>query len=593
MFIDFVTKSVRNKLLIWMLVFELVPLILLGGISYNISSSKLESELNKSNYQTIEKTALHIGTIIQRLSDFADLISKSNDLISLISNPKNTNDSAILRDKIHEMLVVKSSTFNFPVHIYVKDADDNVYSNILITSDEEQNVKRKILEEIKNDNIPVFGNSAFWVGVKENFITGYDSKRICYLTKNIIVNGENSGTIYIGVADYILSRLFNDTMFIDESQIFIFDDYKKLMFVIPETVRIDSYRESGKIKNLLDINTKPRYINFSGVNSYAAFYKTYFGWSIVMVTPISKIAEKLMDIRKATIIITIVSLLFILAFLFFANKSLIKPIVYLRNLMRMARKGDLEARSKLISKDEIGQLGEGFNKMLTDFKSMIEKAKNDEIYKKELEFKVLQSQIKPHFLYNTLNSIRWMAEMKNETELADSIVSLVKMLEYNMKGSEKLVSGSDEVEYIEEYLNLQSLRYWSKFESFIDIDKEVLNCRMLKLSLQPIIENSIVHGCLNSNKENLVIKIIGRKENECLAFHVYDNGCGICKNKIDEINNKLENREYKDKGIGLYNINNRIKMEFGDLNGIKIESTAGEGTHVCMIVPIINQKGES
>lgn len=590
MFFDFVRRSIRNKYFVLLIVFGLLPTIILGVISNYFSSKILENELNKSMYQAIEKASINIDSIIQRMSFLSDLISRNSDIIKSI-DIDGVKETTELNKKekrtINEALKSASASFNFPTHIFIVDRYLNLYSNIDIIQSEEKDIVDRI-NESSDFLIPLkYENRVHLLGMQENLLSGYDSEKIYYLAKNIIYDGKYFGTIYIGTGDYILSRMLNNIKISEESKIFVYDESENILFTIPDMYS-NAYQSEGKtIKSILKERIKPQYIKVFGEYNSVSFFTSAFNWNIIMITPTKSIRGKLKNISNVTITITILSILFILLFLILVNRNFVKPIVYLSGLMKVARKGNLEVRSDLKNLDEIGVLSEGFNKLLTDFKKMIEKAQADEIQKKELEFKVFQSQIKPHFLYNTLNSIRWMAEMNNEKKVADSIVYLVRMLEYNTKSSDKLVSISDEIQYIEEYLKLQSLRYLNKFDSSLEVSGEVYDFKILKLTLQPIIENCIMHG-LPGNKRKMLIKIIGRREDEKIIFNIEDNGIGIGTETLNQLEIKLRSNKYRNssKGIGLANVNDRIKLEFGENFGLSIMSIIGEGTVVKMTIPV-------
>jgi len=585
--LNFLKKSIRNKYFVLLMFLGLVPIIALGLISNYVSSRILETELNKSMYQTLEKASINVDSVIQRISYLSDTLLKNNDIMNSMTEyrPEEVKER---KRRINEELKNISALLNFPTHIFIVDRWSNIYSNISITNNEEKKILERIGENSEYSIPSKLESGPFWLALKNNLLSAYDSRMVYYLARNMIVSGENYGVMYIGTGDYILSRMLDNIKLSDESKIFVYDEKEKIMFYIPEKYSQGYEPEKNTVESLLKQEPKPQYLELFGTKNSVTFYKTKFNWSIVMITPVKSISQKLNSIKKVTLTLTVISVVFILVFLLLVNESFVKPIIYLSSLMKIARKGNLEIRSDLRNTDEIGILSEGFNKMLADFKKMIEKIQADELLKKELEFKVLQSQIKPHFLYNTLNSIRWMAEMNNETKVGDSIVSLVRMLEYNTKGNEKLVKVKDEVEYIKEYLNLQMLRYWNKFYVEFEINQEILDFRMLKLSLQPIVENSVLHG-LKRNKGKMLLKISGTKQEEMLIFIVADDGAGITEENLNILGKKLQGIEpvsNDSKGIGLVNVSNRIKMEFGESYGISISSEPGKGTEVRMVIPI-------
>jgi len=573
--------------------FGLLPVVILGIISSYVSSSILERELNKSAYQTLEKASINVGSILQRMSDLSDLLTQSMDTINYTKEKSLNETLANSKDKktINETLKSVSKFLNFPTHIYLIDKYTNVYSNIQITGNEEKEIFNTINTGSDYAMPSKNENRVYWLGMRKNILQGYDSNYVYYIARNIMYKDEYYGTIYIGTGDYILSRMLDNIKMTGESRIFVFDQNNQFMADTPEANNTIYQADKAVIDGLVINQEKPQLVKIlNGVNS-VTFLKTTFDWKIAMLTPLTSIRNNLRDINRGTVIITIISALFILLSLFLVDRKIVKPIIYLSNLMKIVRKGNLEIRSELKHSDEIGILSDGFNKMLVDFNKMLEKIHADEILEKELEFKVLQAQISPHFLYNTLNSIRWMAEMNNETKVGDSIVSLVRMMEYNTKGNnEKFVTLSKELQYVKEYIYLQSMRYWNRFDVSFEVDECYYDYIVLKLSLQPIIENSIIHG-LNNKKGKLFIKIACQESEGNLIIVVSDNGAGINSEVLSRLNSRLPNVKSGGEGvgIGLCNVNDRIKLEFGENYGINISSIPGEGTAVKLVFPLIKQ----
>lgn len=591
MLLEQISKSIRNKYFIFLILFGLLPIVILGIISNRISSRILETELNRSTYQTLEKASVNIGTLLQRMSDLSDFLSRSGEITEVLANRKLQPgaDPEDGRKQVNQVLKEVATFFNFPTHIFIIDSGGSVYSNISITAKEQAGIAARLKDNPDYMLPPGQENAIYWLGLRDNLLEGYDSGSMYYLGRNIVQLGEYQGTIYIGTGDYILFRTFNNIQVNEKSRIFVFDRNSGITAILPENV-YDAGLKSRFPPVVSANKDEPQYMDISGVRNSVTFYKTQFNWDIAMATPVQSIRVKLATINSFTVTITIISVFSIALFLFLINTSFVKPIIYLSNLMKIARKGNLDIRSKLKNTDEIGILSDGFNKLLEDFKKMLEKIQEEELRKKDLEFRMLQSQIKPHFLYNTLNSIRWMAEMNHETKVGDSIVSLVRMLEYNTRNNERLVTVGDEIRYITEYLDLQRLRYWNRFEVRIGVAEDILACRIPKLTLQPIVENCLLHG-LDTAKGKLLIAVEGNRTEGIVSLTVSDNGKGIGQETLQELTLRLkEHNETSAAGIGLSNVNQRIWLEYGADFGISISSIPSRGTEVCIKIPAESER---
>lgn len=210
--------------------------------------------------------------------------------------------------------------------------------------------------------------------------------------------------------------------------------------------------------------------------------------------------------------------------------------------------------------------------------------------KADMEFQILQAQINPHFLYNTLDSIKWLAVIQNVHNISSMTNSLINLLKYNISRNNKTVMLSEELESVKNYVNIQKYRYGDIFEVTYDVNEDLLEYRILKFILQPIVENAIFHGFENM-EGNCLIKIIARKKDEYLIIEIIDNGIGITNERLEDIQSPNKDKG-KFSGIGLRNIEERIKLYFGEKYGLTIDSKLHEGTHVSLFLPIISNEEE-
>lgn len=247
-------------------------------------------------------------------------------------------------------------------------------------------------------------------------------------------------------------------------------------------------------------------------------------------------------------------------------------------VMEDVSKGNLNSYYRGEGEDEISSLGRYFNTMLDDIKSLLEKTSNMERQKRDLEIKVLQSQIKPHFLYNTLDTIQWKALIKGNFEVADLINNLSDFFRLSLNEGREFVSIEDELRQADLYLNIQKIRYEDKLEYEFEIDPKLREVIIPKLILQPLIENSIYHGIKLIQGLGHIKVIIGLEE-ENLKIIVEDNGRGMSSDLLSKIRSNLGNSVAVDN-YGLYSVNERLKSYYGDLYSIEIESKEYIGTIV-------------
>lgn len=301
----------------------------------------------------------------------------------------------------------------------------------------------------------------------------------------------------------------------------------------------------------------------------------------------NKVMVNSMSVASLTII-------FSLAIIIFFSKGISKRIDLLRNEMHRVVKGDLYVVKKIYGNDEVGQLYNDLNVMVTSIRDLINEVYTKTIQEeklkasqKEVEFKMLSSQINPHFLYNTLETIRMKALCNGEKEIANIVKRLGKIMRRNLEISGKPVSLKSELDLISDYLEIQSMRFEGmvNYEVIVDENIDAREYMILPLLLQPVVENAFIHG-LEEKKEHGTILINVYLDNMKLYINIEDNGVGMDKLKLEKLINSLEVNESDGKSIGMKNVHHRIKLHYGNEYGIKIESEIGIGTKVTIVLPM-------
>ncbi|GMQ57385.1 sensor histidine kinase [Vallitalea sediminicola] len=309
-------------------------------------------------------------------------------------------------------------------------------------------------------------------------------------------------------------------------------------------------------------------------------------WYIVAATPYKSITEDAEHIKNIIISMGLLSLILALAITYILSTAITKPILNLRKCMVEATEGNLTIRSNIKSNDEIGILSSSFNSMLSQIEKLMQQVISDQEQKRKLELKTLQAQINPHFLYNTLDSIIWMAESKNEN-IVPMTESLSKLFRISLSKGNDIIPLLSEIEHVRNYLFIQSMRYTDKFDYSVSVKPQLLRYKTIKLILQPIVENSIYHGIKNKRgKGNITINCYCN-ENK-LLITITDDGIGM----NSETCTKILSPSYKtdgrlSSGIGVHNVNERIKLYFGNQYGLRYESTISIGTTVYIDLPLI------
>lgn len=296
--------------------------------------------------------------------------------------------------------------------------------------------------------------------------------------------------------------------------------------------------------------------------------------------------EQLLSVRMTVfIVIGLCSVALIITGTLFSRR-LSAPILKLMKQMAKVESGNLNTHVEVRSNDELGRLSHSFNRMVDRLKEYIDEAYVAQIKQKQSELNALKSQIRPHFLYNTLEVIRMSAVDKDDHEVADMILSLSNQLKYVIDYGEEKVSIESELDNIKDYFYIISVRYDQRFDLNCHIASDVdVKWRILKLSLQPIVENAIHHGLRQKGRGT--VGITAERRDKDIVITVYDDGVGMSANTLARLNKMLNDPQATGKNIGLKNVHERIRSVFGDRYGIAINSREHIGTSIVLTFPIV------
>jgi two-component system sensor histidine kinase YesM len=327
-------------------------------------------------------------------------------------------------------------------------------------------------------------------------------------------------------------------------------------------------------------------------------------WKLFSIKSKTDLLSNLDSLRTYIVIVLILGVIISIIITVLLAISITTPINHLVKIMRKADQQDFHVKFQYPYKNEVGNLADGFNYMIGEIDHLIselnvsiealkeekEIVKNVQKQKRLAELKALQAQINPHFLYNTLNAITWQAADQGASEISILSNSLGKFFRLSLSNGNEIITLRDEIEHVRSYLNIQRIRYKTKLNYQIDIDDELLVIPTIKLILQPLVENSIYHGIKLKDSEGL-IRIYSSKHNGengilVVKLCVEDNGYGIEEEKLLSINAGLmEGTSQQKEGYGIYNVNERIKLYYGDDYGLMFESKFGEWTRATIIIP--------
>ncbi|MDI4646358.1 sensor histidine kinase [Cohnella hashimotonis] len=360
-------------------------------------------------------------------------------------------------------------------------------------------------------------------------------------------------------------------------------------FILSASERELLHHDIGKVEPIQQaLRLKDGYFTtrIQGQNLIILFYTIQeMNLTLVQAIPQKSFSTLITTINTVLLVVISLCILFGLLFSLIQHKYLIKPLQKLRKEMAKLKTGNFNISLAIDSKDEIGEIGNGFLRMVEQLKETINDVYVGKIKQREAEITALQSQINPHFLYNTLDSIHWLAIKKKNYDVSEQIEALSEIFRHVLNNGEPLVTIRQELDFLESYMFIQKHKYGSRIQLRIEMDASLMSCKMPKLILQPLVENAIVHG-LEQVVEGGLIEVELTRIPDGIRFIVADNGAGADEMQIRY---RME-REYEAKHVfALKNIDDRIKLSYGQSYGLTFTSKIGIGTRVEVRIPQIDE----
>lgn len=397
---------------------------------------------------------------------------------------------------------------------------------------------------------------------------------------------ESEGVFFVDLNYSSISELCDAISLGSRGYIYILDAKGNLIYH-PQQQLLYSGLKQERIEEVLGAK-ETSFITEDG-KLYCMSKSSDTGWTVVGV---AYTAELLKNSTEATRIYFISALFILMAALtlaIFLSSAITRPIKQLSDSMREVEKGNLDhAMVEVHGENEISRLNTNFNLMTAEIKHLMEQNLEEQRQKRKSELMALQAQINPHFLYNTLDSIIWMAEWGKNKEVVTMTSSLAKLLRQSISNQNELVRVEDEVEYTRSYLVIQKMRYKDKLEYDILVEPEIRNFKVAKLIVQPLVENAIYHGIKYKEGKGKVL-VEGFRRDDELILRITDDGIGMNEEQLGQIFEKRET-DRRRNGVGVLNVHERIRLYYGKEYGLTFESVRDVGTKVEIHIPYMEVK---
>jgi len=573
--------SIRTKLIIGFLTILLPLVLILSIVFYSYSAEIVLKQSLEQTREIVEQFSIsldnYMGLMRNKMEILADSPTIQEELNTHQDKEDIKNDSFYSRNKRIRriMLQIYSSVTMNDVEIYGINETNHYLS---LWSKKYEIPDKDILFE--NANLSK-GRS-----VLVNNINDADTIQMIKMVKDLQTY-KPIGYIRFGLKRNYIEKMAKNINFGSDGGVVIFDENLN---------KISGIAHDSVLSKLL--KEKPSIGNFSyseGKNEYTAvhIHSDSTGWTTVGVIPLRYINKDLAGIQYLTVIIIVLTIIIGVTVSVIIAQSLILPLENTVNALEKFSRGDFAVRLKENRCDEIGKLNRIFNKAIKEINELMQKVTQSEILNKEMEFKTLQSQMNPHFLYNTLDTINWLAFKEKQTEICNLVAAISSLIRASISNKKSIITIEQELDYVKNYIYIQHIRYKDRFDIIYDIDESLLKQAVPKLIIQPIVENAIIHGIENSKNKNLLY-ISVKRENECIIIIVKDTGIGMTDEKVSELLKEPLNAEGDEQkahtNLGLYAVHKRIQLMYGDLYGLTVQSQAGEGTTVTLHIPFTKKQ---
>ena len=593
--------SIRNKILLFFCSIIVVIVLILGLFSYSISKNNVMQKVSMANLTIIKQVENNINVLKNDITDISTYLCIDRTVQYYLTDNLNfSSDILVARDSSMEFIMnlVVSKSYISMISIYgdtglkpysiVTDASSGLNEDFSVIKQTEIYHKAVELKGsplwfsmdsdhilLTNNNYPKIAmcriikdnNTAKGIGLLVVCMNKKNIEDIC--TKNvqngkegmIIVDSEGSIVTKVGI-DFYNSK--------NKNQAFI---------------RASLNQKEGSLVDKID--GKSYLISYSSFNN--SDWKTYYA------VPMESLTKQINSIRIFTVVMILACLLLSFPLMLVISFFLTAPITKLLKSMKSFQLGNFDERVEFKYNDEIGELGYVYNNMVRNIKELIDKVYVLQIKEQEAELNALQAQINPHFLYNTLDTIFWKSQAQGEKEIGEMVFSLSRLFRLSLNRGKGLTLVENEKELIEHYLMLQKIRFKEKLDYTILMDDNILRYVMPKLILQPFVENAILHG-IESKENGGTIQIKGALAGDTVQFIIEDDGNGMSKEVIDSILSQNDednvNTSIVKGGYAVKNVNDRLKLNYGDKYSLKFTSNVGMGTRVEIVIPVI-QNSES
>ena len=574
-------SSIQSVIFATVAVLVLSAVVIVTGVSMKFTNTSIFENSSEYTHTIIQQMNQNIDSYIDYMENIAYLISSNEDVQDYLFDEKIDNEGRYrILNQFQTILDSRSDIRNVGIiskngRMLINDGSKSVNQDL------DLNTQEWYATALEKPNGPILTSSHV-----QHIISG-ERPWVITLSRGIrdrSGSGEKEGVFFIDLNYSAISELCDQSTVGTKGYAFILDAKGNIVYH-PQQQQLYNELQTENISLIMDTD-EDTVLTGTGNDGklYSISRSEKTGWTVVDCTNVKELLSKSRQAQSVYVLTAIILVIVALLFSRFMARSITLPIQKLRDSMKKVQEGDFSVSDVVVdSKNEIGSLTKSFDVMTHRIHELMEQNVHEQEEKRKSELKALQSQINPHFLYNTLDSIIWMAEGKKNEEVVLMTASLARLLRQSISNEDEVVPIANEVEYARGYLTIQKMRYKDKLEFQIDVDSSILYIPLIKLVLQPIIENAIYHGLKYKESKGLLI-VKGFMKDGNAVLRVIDDGVGMDEETLAHIYDKHK-VNYHSNGVGVYNVQKRLKLYYGDDYGITYESEKGKGTTATITIP--------
>lgn len=542
-------KKIEFKISACFFVISILIISLMLFSWYKQSSSKLMTYEKEETSQEVKNASIYVASYLEKNKNLASLLAMS-------AESQNIMDDKTDFKNLKDIIKVSEKSDEFIKKIFLVSENGNIISNEKVNLETNKDMKNiSWYKKLINSNNMAFASKADFSKISSD-----SSKNIISISKEIKdKNNKRLGFVVINLSYKFLEDFLSTINFGKDGYVFILSSEEELLF------KSKNMEDFGKkdYEKLLKKRMKPEKMDFVSSNVFIPNTQ----WKLVGISFSNAISNLKKQLIESSLILALIVFILTLLVSIFVSKKISKPIIYLIGEIKKTDKKLYKIESLPQASSEIQILTKEYNNLIDRIFVLTEDIEKKEEQKRTYQVKALQSQINPHFLYNTLDTILWLVEFGENEKAIKVTKNLGMLLRNSLNIDEDFVKLDKEIEHAKNYLDIQKIRYDNKFTYEFIKKIETSSLYVPKLILQPIIENAIYHG-IREKKSKSYIKIIVEKNPEYLIIKIIDNGLGP-KEKKENIPTKLG-------GIGMENVNYRIKLLCGEKYNLKMQRENGE-----------------